>query len=186
MSRAMEGFVDGIDTLLAWLSVGLKQNLDAYCDLQTADSPTVLVAHDGSLVSIIQVDGVVSLIGQQEFQDIHDAVFQSMQSAMGRKGHSAQFFFSYNKDRVGQELSQHLAGVLQCIEKLGLDLADLLTEREKNLGFYCSSESVYIVLWTNFSVLSSDEQRQAMKNKAEMMKKTGYPPVRYTQNIMAA
>ena len=47
----MPGLVDNvaevIDTLLAAISSGLKQTVESYCDIQTADSENVLVACDG-------------------------------------------------------------------------------------------------------------------------------------------
>ena len=54
MAKLLNSFLEGVDTFLAWLSTSLKQTTEAYCDLETADSPTVIVAHDGSLVSLIK------------------------------------------------------------------------------------------------------------------------------------
>ncbi len=48
MASWAESFFDGVDTFFAWLSTSLKQSTDSYCELETADSPTVLVNHDGS------------------------------------------------------------------------------------------------------------------------------------------
>ncbi len=55
MPKFLDSFLDGIDSFLAWLSSSLKQTTESYCDLETADSPTVLVAHDGSLISVIKI-----------------------------------------------------------------------------------------------------------------------------------
>lgn len=63
MAKWVESILDGVDSFLAWLSTSLKQTSEAYCDLETADSPTVFVAHDGSLVSVIRIVGVTTLIG---------------------------------------------------------------------------------------------------------------------------
>ena len=49
----VEPFLDGVDTFLAWLSTSLKQTTESYCDLETADSRYTLVAHDGSLISVL-------------------------------------------------------------------------------------------------------------------------------------
>jgi intracellular multiplication protein IcmB len=42
MAKFLNSFLDGIDSFLAWLSTSLKQTTESYCDLETADSPTVL------------------------------------------------------------------------------------------------------------------------------------------------
>ena len=62
-----ESFFEGIDTFFAWLSTSLKQTTESYIDLETADSPTVLVNHDVSLISILKVEGITALAGTDEF-----------------------------------------------------------------------------------------------------------------------
>ena len=57
--------LDGIDTFLAWLSYLSKQTTSAYCDLQTADSETDLVTHEGALVSIIEIQVYTALLGKE-------------------------------------------------------------------------------------------------------------------------
>ncbi len=73
---------DFFGSFLAWMSTSLKQTTASYCELQTADSPTTLVTHDGSLLSIIRVDGVKSLIGREEFAQIQKGFQQTLQTTM--------------------------------------------------------------------------------------------------------
>ena len=75
--------LDGLDTLLAWISSGTKATIDANCEIQTADSPTVLVTNDGSLLSIIRVDGVSKLIGPEEFNSISRELLKTISPFMG-------------------------------------------------------------------------------------------------------
>ena len=58
----VKSLINGIDTFLAWLSTSLKQTTESYSDLETADDTYTLVAHDGSLVSVIEVSGVTYLL----------------------------------------------------------------------------------------------------------------------------
>ena len=73
----MDPVIDSIDTLLAWLSIGLKQTTYAYCELETAENKTTLVARDGSLVTILKVHGATKLVGSYEFEQLHHGVSQS-------------------------------------------------------------------------------------------------------------
>src|SRR5437868_4132949 len=98
--------LDSIDTFLAWLSVSLKQTTESYCDLETADSQHVLVAHDGSLVSIIKIDGSKALIGTQEFERLHEGFTLSLQSAMSRDGHAVQIYFHYDPTSVSEQIEE--------------------------------------------------------------------------------
>ena len=84
----MTGFTDtlfdGIDTFLAWLSISLKQYTFNYCDLETADSEMVLVNHDGTLVSLIEIKGITTLIGQPEFDNLISGLQNALQVSMRR------------------------------------------------------------------------------------------------------
>ena len=62
MGSWADSFFEGVDTFFAWLGTSLKQTTESYCDLETADSPTVLVNHlaEAALLRILfqAVEGV--------------------------------------------------------------------------------------------------------------------------------
>ena len=91
----MDYVVDSVDTVLAWLSSGLKQTSETYCDLETAENRYTLVARDGSLVTVIKIHGSTRLIGNEEFKHIHEGLTQSFLPALSRPGQSIQVLFNY-------------------------------------------------------------------------------------------
>ncbi len=182
----MEPVVEGVDTLLAWLTNGLRQTTDAYCDVQTADSPTVLVNHDGALFSIIRIKGVTALVGQAEYERIHDGLLQSLASTMSRPGYSLQIVFNYNKDQALKQIKGNFEPSRVTAEKIHLDVDDLFEERQQFMSRYCAAEDVFIVVYTELDALTKEQRKQAQKDKADMMKKGDIPAFKYTQNIMAA
>ena len=58
----LSGLVNVLDSLFIWLNSGLKQNLSDYVDLETGQDEFTLATKDGSLLSILRVDGYKSLI----------------------------------------------------------------------------------------------------------------------------
>jgi intracellular multiplication protein IcmB len=176
----------GVDTFIAWLNTALKQTTASYCELQTADSPTVLVGHDGSLMSIIKVRGVKALVGAEEFKRIHKGMQFSLQTAMKRKGHVIQVFFGYNKDQVKDEIHEILAPASETANRLGLSLQDLFTERESFLGKYCAHEEVFISLWTLPTAMTNEQRKRALKEKRASAKTRKLPVFTNTQNVVAA
>ena len=100
----IDPLLDGIDSLLAWFSTELKQTVESYCDLETAEDTHTLVARDGSLVSVIRVYGTTKLIGQEEFDRIHQGLTQSLQATFKRPGHVLQVYFCYDRDIVKPEI----------------------------------------------------------------------------------
>jgi intracellular multiplication protein IcmB len=178
--------LDTVDIFLAWLSTALKQTTHSYCDLQTADSPTALVSHDGGLVSVLKVHGVRALIGTEEFDRVQRGMQQSLQTTMSRPGHTIQFFFSYNKDDIKQEITEILKPAIDSAKRIELSLADLFGERINYLSKYCAQESVYIVMWTRPNVLMGEQLKRANKDKLKLIKEKKIPPFQHTQNLLAA
>lgn len=140
MGKWLDPLLDGVDSFLAWLSASLKQTTESYCDLETADSPTVLVAHDGSLVSVIKILGVTTLIGMPEFERLYEGLTQSLQTAFSRAGHGLQVLFHYDRQMVTSVLEEILQPAKNTSKRLNLALDDLFDERIKFLSQYCAHE----------------------------------------------
>ncbi|HLD16980.1 MAG TPA: type IV secretion protein IcmB [Coxiellaceae bacterium] len=186
MANIVESFLSGFDTFLAWAGTSLKQTTASYCDIQTADSPTVLVAHDGSLMSIIQVSGVKSLIGREEFDRIHSGLQQSLQTSLSQPGHAIQVYFNYDKELVRDDIRNIFAPAHDTAQRLNLSLEDLFQERLEFLSHYCAHEEVYLVLWTHLSSLTREQLKRAQKDKRKALKDSKAPIFSQTQNILAA
>jgi intracellular multiplication protein IcmB len=186
MASILDPVLDTIDSFIGWISTSLKQTTESYCELETADSPRVLVSHDGSLISVLKIDGVKALIGTPEFERLHEGVSLSFQSAMSRPGHAIQVLFHYDKERVSELIHDVFGPAQGTAEQLNLDLSDLFDERVRYLSQYCAQESVYFVLWTRPTVLTSDQMKNASAAKTDFIKKNKLPAFKRTQNIMAA
>jgi intracellular multiplication protein IcmB len=186
MANFMVSILDSVDIFLAWLSTALKQTTQSYCDLQTADSPTTLVGHDGALISVLKLHGVRALIGAEEFDRVQAGLQQSLQTTMSRPGHTIQFFFNYNKDDIKQEITEILAPAAQTAKRIGMALEDLFHERIDYLAKYCAQEAVYIVMWTRPNALTSEQLKRANKERFKFAKDKKIPAFKYTQNLLAA
>ncbi|HQY22480.1 MAG TPA: type IV secretion protein IcmB, partial [Gammaproteobacteria bacterium] len=178
--------LDSIDGVLAWLSTSLGQLAESYCDLETADGEETLVGRDGSLVSILKIDGATFLIGPDEFTRMHDTLTQSLQTCLSRPGHAIQVFFQHDKDTITHELNHILAPARQTAKQLGLSLDDLFSERVQELRRYCASESMYLVVWSLPSSLTKAQQEQSIKDRTERAKTVKIPLIRNAQNFMKA
>lgn len=182
----MDPVLDSIDSILAWFSTELKQTAESYCDLETADSNTTLVARDGSLVSVIRVFGVTKLIGTDEFDSIHSGLTQSLQATLKRPGHVVQVYFSYDKEAVKPELEEILSPARATATRLNLKLDDLFRERVEYISQYCAHEELYVVLWTRPYSLSNEQQTRASKDKLKLIRDNKIPPFKNGQNLIAA
>ena len=186
MAKWAESFFEGVDTFFAWLSTSLKQTTESYCELETADSPTVLVNHDGSLVSVLRVEGITALLGSDEFTRLVEGLTNTFRSPMSRPGHAFQVFFEHDKEQVKQLIQDIYAPALATSKRVGLNLDDLFNERENFLGDYCAAEKVYFVLFTRPFNLSKEQLKLANAAKLNMLKDKKAPPFRSAQTVYAA
>ncbi len=186
MTRMVESFFEGIDTFFAWLSTALQQTTESYCDLETADSPTVLVNHDGTLVSILKIEGVTALAGTEEFTRLVEGLTNAFQGPMGRPGHALQVFFSHDKQNIRKLIKDIYANAEATERRLELNLDDLFKERVDYLARYCAEERVYFVLMTRPFNLPADQLKLSNKAKLKMVREKKLPPFRNTQTPFAA
>jgi intracellular multiplication protein IcmB len=177
---------NAVDSFFAWIGGALKTTTESYCDIETAEDTNTLVARDGSLVSIIKIEGISYLLGSDEFVRIHEGITLSMQESMKVLGRAFQFFFSYDRDEVRNEIANILEPAKDTATRLHLNLEDLFNERIKYLSEYCGSEKIYLVLWTRPFVLPPEQKKRSLKEKLKFVKKGKLPPFKNTQNIVAS
>lgn len=186
MANWSESFFEGVDTFFAWLSTSLKQTTESYIDLETADSSTVLVNHDGSLLSVLKIEGITALAGPEEFDRLVEGLSNSFQAAMGRPGHALQVYFSHDKQNIVKMIKDIYEPAEASANRLELNLRDLFEERVNYLSQYCAEERVYFVLYTRPFNLAGDQLKAANKAKMKMLKDMKAPPFKNTQTIFAA
>lgn len=186
MGNWSESFFEGVDTFFAWLSTSLKQTTESYCMLETADSPYVLVNHDGSLLSVVKIEGITAMAGTEEFEALVSGLSNAFQGAMSRPGHALQVLFSHDKQNIKKIIRDIYQAAEATEKRLELNLDDLFKERVDYLSLYCSQESVFFVLYTRPFNLPNDQLKAANKAKLKMIKDTKAPPFKNTQTIYAA
>lgn len=186
MRTILDSGLDLLDGILAWISSSLGQTAASHCNLETADSEFNLVTKEGSLLSIIRVDGPTYLVGPEEFEKIHQTLSNTLSSVLKRPGHALQVYFSYDKDTVGEELTKIQAGAYNTAKQLQLDLEDLFQERISVLKKYCASETLYFALWTHTSALTNTQIQQSIDERTKALKEIRLPIIRNAQQILRA
>jgi intracellular multiplication protein IcmB len=170
------GILDSIATVLLR---GLRQPLESFIRLETADDETTLVAKDSSLVTLIAVEGATQIIGDTEFRSIVEQATLKLGTRFDRPGQALQVYFERNPDRTLDDMKSLIRPTRLTAKIIGLDLDDLLDEREKNLSKYVSSERCVFVLWTRPSVLTktaaAEDRKKRLTQKWVVAKEAQFP-----------
>lgn len=153
----------------------LRQSMESFIMLETADSETVVVAKDGSLLSYLKVDGSRQVIGEQEYQHLVEGSTIKIGSRFDRRGHAMQIFFVRDPNRVISHLRRMVGPSRKAAENAGMELYDVFDERVRHLANYLTYEECYFVLWTRSTILTKNEvQRAAKEAKAKKWVTAGY------------
>lgn len=149
----------------------LKGTVESFVRLETTDDEYTFVAKDGSLVSVLKVEGSRQMIGEEEYQNLIKAGTLKLGSRFERQGHALQVFFVRDPSRIGVELTQRIKPIRQTADNCGLEVTDLLDERQRHLAHYLSYEECYFVLWTRQSVMAKTEAERTRAENKEKNKK---------------
>jgi len=186
MAKWVESFFEGVDVFFAWLSTALKQTTQSYVQLETADDKKVLVMADGTLLTVMKIEGITELAGVDEFDRLVEGLNNAFQTAMGRSGHALQVYFNHDKQNIKKVIRDNFAAATATANRLQLNLDDLFEERVDFLSRYCAEETVYFVLFTRPISLASEQLKIAQKNKTKTLKELKAPPFQYAQTYYAA
>jgi intracellular multiplication protein IcmB len=157
-----------------------KGSVNSYCFLETTDGESSLVAKDGSLCTVLRVNGARQVMGQEEMERLVETLSISLSSTMGKSGHAIQVWFARDPDLSPQLVRQMLQQARTTAQRLHLSLDDLLQERERHLPRFITWEGFYIALWTRLTVLTPQEVQNLKK---DLKTPVGWPAMSDTQNV---
>ena len=86
--------VNGVDRGIRALSEAFAGPVHSYCRLETVDNG-VLVADDGSLISLLHLEGSLKHVGVEEYTAIVSGLTEKLQATLSKPGHALQVVFEY-------------------------------------------------------------------------------------------
>lgn len=162
--------------------MAMRQPVESFIRLETANDDTTIVAEDGSLVSYIKVDGARQIIGQEEYRQIIEQSVVKVGARFDRPGHALQVYFTRNPERIHEELRALIRPNQMSAKNTGLEIDDIFDERARHLANYLSWEEIYLVAWTRPAALSKTE----LKREAELNRKKRWVRAADAQNPLTA
>jgi len=171
-----------LDALFKPIVMAMRQPVESFIQIETAEDDETLVSSDGSLVSYLKVDGARQIIGDAEYKNILDQALIKFGARFDRPGHALQVYFVRNPERVQEHLRVLLRPNQVAAVNVGLEINDIFEERARHLSHFISWEEIYFVLWTRPSALSKTD----IKREIERARKKKWVRAGSAQNPMAA
>lgn len=158
---SITGIMSGI---LQAIGVGSKKHLSSFSFLETTDGKHTIVGKDGSMMTLLRIDGVKKVIGQGELNSIIDRMNVQMAPYLAEEGHAIQVWFARDPDLSGEMIREALQAPRGIAQRLPLDLDDVFEERQRTLPKWVVWEGFYIALWTRMSIMTKKERDIAKRS----------------------
>ncbi len=178
-------FVDGL------LSVGdaflgkMRADIGDYLDIETADDPVTLVAKDGSLLTMLRIDGMRSIISRLGlFEQVIMPLTTGLQSSFENRAHQVQVWFEEDYDQAVIDIERMQAPARETARRLKLRLNDVLDARASQLAQSVSSQRCFIVAFTRPAALGKAEKK--LEKKLITDARNGAPGVAEAQDPLRA
>lgn len=164
-----------------------KMGMYDYCNIESVDDDperTVLVTKDGGLCTFIEISGSFGIVGTDKFESQLSLFVSKLSGALSKPGFRLQFVFTRDPDNSYRPIQSSLNSVRRTVKSLGLDIEDMIDEREAVLSAKTSSERCYLVINTLPSVLPPSGMKDAIKDRVEHVKglKMGIKPGEFAQS----
>lgn len=170
------GIISAVNELLIGLSSAFRKNFYNYCELETAKDHRTLVSRDGSLLTVLEIDGITGIISDRTYYfNIIRQLNSSLGSSFTNSGHIMQFCFSYDPTKAEEQMEKMLEPTYESYRNLELDLAYMLDSKKAVLKEDAAYERNFVLLWTTTEVLSKQEAKKSRKQKVEEFKKANLP-----------
>lgn len=153
-----------LESVVAGAAVLMKKPLSSMISIIEGEGD-VLVADDGSLMSVIQLHGSRLMKSNAEFQEAVETLETQIRSYFSEPGHAIQFFWS-----VDPSESEHIAKAnkelwLTGAAKSGLNFEDIINAKERLQKRVLTEESCYLALWTRTTILNPSSRKQFDKKR---------------------
>lgn len=183
----MRKILDSFEGLLAMVASVTRQPMSRFINIESSDDDETLVAKDGSLVSVLRIEGARTVIGPEELGQIVDNFKLCFNTFLEKPGHALQVHYARDPERSRAMVMRAMHSIRQNARRQDTDLEDLLSERERHLPARLAWEACHFVLWSRSGLLTREErkdERRRQKNAPMPPKvRVGQWPDKAKQNL---
>jgi intracellular multiplication protein IcmB len=174
----------------------IGRDLASYCELATAiglsdedlrrdpevTAPHILVTSTNALVSVFDVQGTFRLMGDEDFEQVIDNLRLTLGSYMRTYGHSLSMVFERDPDRARDELMRLAEPQINSARRMGLAIEDIILDRVERNTPLVAWEQNLLVVYTHMTVMSPEERKRELAQRAEEAKTHKLPSLKYAQS----
>jgi hypothetical protein len=166
----VDRFMDSLDDFRRGWRGWTKADHSQYFPVACAHSDKVLALYNGSLMSVIRIDGYLGQYFPEQFVELRKQWAKFLRTATQDKSAKGfDVFWSYEYDPEGM-VSKTLAFRERMIlagERRGLEVRDIMEEEARLYGSICASEEQYLIIVTHIDSLPKADHKEALSSAAK-------------------
>lgn len=169
IDKAMDSLDDLKSNLRAWTKADHTQYFPVACP----QNRFALSLHNGSLLSVIRIDGYMGQYFPEQFKALHEKwvrFFQNTANDKSSAGFDIYWSYEYDPDGMQGKSLGYRSRMINAAEKRGSDIKDILEEESEVYGAICAIESQYIMIVTHVDSLQKIDQKKALEKRRDGMK----------------
>ena len=116
--------------------------------VEGVEDERTLTLKDGSLASMIRIEGAMRHEDPSELAGVADALRVSMAPFLSRPGHAIEFSFSRDPTNAQRKIEQAVNRSRSRAGELGLDMSDVFDGRQRRLSQHLTGECFLAVIYT--------------------------------------
>ena len=119
------GLTSALGTIGSVVARYAKKPLESFSALETSEGGHTIVAKDGSLATVLRIDGVRQILGQEDLEHLIARLTVQLRPYFGRPGHALQVWFCRDPDLSDLVVSNLMRPPRNVANELNLDFEDL-------------------------------------------------------------
>ena len=161
------GFINNLVGIMGKMSM---ESVSDHVRLENIEDYHTLVMKDGTLVSMLKLEGMFRIPGTDEIIDSAERMRLAMAPFLSRVGHSISFNFIRDPEAAGEAVERSMRMTDRLAKKANMDVDDVLSERQKILSERLVMEQTIVCLFTRKSALDKEEVKLSQELVGKKMK----------------
>lgn len=169
----IDNFFDAIEDLYDGWRGWTKSDHTQYYPIACAHDDNVLALFNGSLMSVIRVNGYMGQYFPQQFNLLREEwtkFIRNNASGKSHKGSDLFWFLEFDPDGMANEIMNSRRLMIDAGKRRNLASEDVLSEEAKVYGGICARERQYLLIVTHLDSLPKTDQKSALAQRSHDIK----------------
>ena len=175
-------FKRSVDSFAANVFHAIGYDAAGMCQIETVFDDQTFVLSNGGLLTLIEIEGMRSMPGEDDYFRVISNFERSIKSAFSQGAHTVSLVFERDAESTRDDIERNYQIPAMVSRRLRVDISDIFESDIDRLAQYVVSERCFMTVATHPQSLTKDDYKEALQKQVETMKNSGLPILSQSQN----